>query len=42
MPRPRKCRKVCHLPELKFYGPLCMEKDNKAIIMTVEEYEAIR
>lgn len=43
MPRPRKCRKVCSLPENNMFGPLNMRNsDEKIITMTVEEYEAIR
>lgn len=43
MPRPRKWRKVCCLPESNLYGPLNGANiDNPIIKMTVEEYEAIR
>ncbi|MEQ8155684.1 MAG: DUF134 domain-containing protein [Clostridiaceae bacterium] len=43
MPRPRKCRKVCCLPERNLFGPLNGHKMNKEIIsMTVDEYETIR
>ena len=43
MPRPRKWRRVCCLPEHNLYGPLNgSDMENKIIIMTVEEYEAIR
>ena len=43
MPRPRKWRKVCCLPESNVYGPLNnTEPMNKVIVMAVEEYEAIR
>lgn len=42
MPRPRKRRRVCGLPDFKEYGPIDF-KDNEGIVtMTVEEYEAIR
>lgn len=43
MARPRKCRRVCRVPEKKWYGPLgtSVEKDN-VLIMSVEEYEVIR
>ncbi len=43
MPRPRKWRNVCCLPESDLYGPLnkgC--KDDEIIEMTVDEYETIR
>lgn len=43
MPRPRKCRRVCSLPENNMYGPLDIKyKDSKIITMTVEEYETVR
>jgi len=43
MPRPRKWKKVCCLPESNLYGPLNGSNiENEMIIMTVEEYEAIR
>ncbi len=43
MPRPRKWRKVCCLPESNLYGPLnALKLDKEIIIMSVEEYETIR
>ena len=43
MPRPRKWRKVCCLPESNLYGPLNgSDIKNEIIMMTVDEYEAIR
>lgn len=47
MPRPRKFRRVCALPQNTFFGPINNNINNKAndiniIRMTVEEYEAIR
>lgn len=43
MPRPRKCRTVCGLPESFEFGPLDSGHMNKdPVIMSVEEYEAIR
>ena len=43
MPRPKKWRKVCCLPESSLYGPLNgLNIENKIIAMTVEEYEVIR
>jgi predicted DNA-binding protein (UPF0251 family) len=43
MPRPRKWRKVCCLPESDTFGPLNEDrKDREIIIMSVEEYETIR
>ena len=43
MPRPRKWRKVCCLPDMDLFGPLNAKLIEEDIIhMTVEEYEAIR
>ena len=53
MPRPKKWRKVCSLPENRSFGPLpgCGPVPNNAgyttharqeVIMTVDEYEAVR
>lgn len=43
MPRPRKCRKVCCLPERNIYGPLNANvSEEQFVIMTVDEYETIR
>ncbi len=41
MPRPRKCRRVCCLPEHDYFAPQ-KESEKGEIIMTVEEYETIR
>lgn len=43
MPRPRKWRKVCCLPERDLFGPLNKSgPQEEPVIMTVEEYETIR
>lgn len=43
MPRPRKWRKVCCLPESNRFGPLnTLINQEHLVIMTVEEYETIR
>ncbi len=43
MPRPRKWRKVCCLPESDRFGPLNAEIDQEYfVIMTIDEYETIR
>ena len=40
MSRPRKCRKVCRLPEVNEFQPTgCADK---WVILSVDEYEAIR
>ncbi|XCH79141.1 MAG: DUF134 domain-containing protein [Candidatus Dehalobacter alkaniphilus] len=43
MPRPRKWRKVCCLPESSLFGPLnaAIDQEN-LILMLVDEYETIR
>lgn len=43
MPRPRKWRKVCCLPDSNEFGPLDTPIQNDNVIyMTVDEYETIR
>lgn len=43
MPRPRKWRKVCCLPENNRFGPLNSQADAENYIkMTIDEYETIR
>lgn len=43
MPRPRKWRKVCCLPESNRFGPLDSPVDAvNTVNMTVDEYETIR
>ena len=43
MPRPRKFRRVCALPENKTFGPINNASiTSRNIIMSIEEYEAIR
>lgn len=43
MPRPRKWRKVCCLPERNRFGPLnSPSKEDGFVTMTVDEYETIR
>lgn len=43
MPRPRKCRRVCCMPDSRNFGPLDMcLNEHRTIVMTVDEYEAIR
>jgi len=43
MPRPRKFRKVCCLPQSTQFGPEGAPKDQcEVVVMSVEEYEAIR
>ena len=43
MPRPRKWRKVCCLPETNRFGPLnVLDNGEHFVTMTVDEYETIR
>lgn len=43
MPRPRKWRKVCSLPDSDRFGPLNAKiEQNDFVVMTVDEYETIR
>ncbi len=43
MPRPKKWRKVCAVPENIRFGPLHTLPDvEKYLIMTIDEYEVIR
>ncbi|MBN1622746.1 MAG: DUF134 domain-containing protein [Clostridia bacterium] len=43
MPRPRKWRKVCCLPEWRVFGPVGPGKGRANMqVMTVDEYETIR
>ncbi len=43
MPRPRKCRRVCCMPESKSFGPLDGGfTEGTSIGMTVDEFETIR
>lgn len=43
MPRPVKWRRVCCLPERSRFGPLDIQPEaNNVVVMTVDEYEAIR
>lgn len=43
MPRPRKWKKICCLPERNLFGPLDREgMNNKTIRLAIEEYETLR
>lgn len=42
MARPKKWRKVCGLPQINRFGPLNGYKNDSVIVMTIDEYEAIR
>lgn len=40
--RPRKCRKVCHLPRNSGFTPLNPKHEDTPITLTVDEFETIR
>ncbi len=42
MARPRKCRKVCSLPENYGFAPMKGIDDENRVVMAVDEYETIR
>lgn len=42
MPRPRKWRRVCCLPDRAVFGPVGSENTSERIVMSVDEYETIR
>lgn len=42
MPRPTKCRTVCHFPRTLEFHPAQMTEEVQPVIMTVDEYETIR
>ena len=42
MPRPVKCRKVCHFPNVLEFFPADDTEKKVPIILTVDEYETIR
>ena len=42
MPRPVKCRKVCHFPKILEFLPADNTEKKTPIVLTVDEYETIR
>ncbi|MEG0072654.1 MAG: DUF134 domain-containing protein [Raoultibacter sp.] len=42
MARPRKCRKICGMPDTTDFGPHGVCRQAASIIMTIDEYETIR
>lgn len=42
MPRPKKCRAVCHFPQTLSFVPAGGGGESPAVILTVDEYEVIR
>ena len=42
MPRPIKCRKVCHFPNVLEFLPADDTEKKTPIVLTVDEYETIR
>ena len=42
MPRPRKCRKVCRLPDNDVFLPVNVTEGVEPVILNVDEYESLR
>ena len=42
MPRPRKCRKVCHFPQTLEFLPAGSADAGSPVVLSVDEYETIR
>ncbi len=42
MARPRKCRRVCGMPDNKSFAPVGEKAAAEKIVMAVDEYETIR
>ncbi len=42
MPRPRKCRKVCRLPENSGFLPILQKEELKPVVLQIDEYETLR
>ncbi|WP_303913993.1 DUF134 domain-containing protein [Subdoligranulum variabile] len=42
MPRPTKCRRVCHYPRMVEFRPQGTPRNRQPILLTVDEYETIR
>ena len=42
MPRPRKYRRICHFPQTLAFLPADAGEEKEAVILTLDEYEAIR
>lgn len=42
MPRPRKCKRVCGMPQTNEFLPVSKNCEKPPILLTVDEYETIR
>lgn len=42
MPRPRKCRRVCRMPDNTAFTPVNGGQEDRTVVLTVDEYEALR
>ncbi|MCD7824992.1 MAG: DUF134 domain-containing protein [Clostridiaceae bacterium] len=42
MPRPTKCRMICHFPQTLEFAPEKSGEEKEPVILTVDEYETIR
>ncbi len=42
MPRPKKCRRVCCMPQFREFVPVNRDTESHFVVLTVDEYETIR
>lgn len=42
MPRPKKCRTVCHFPQTLFFAPIGSDPQGPAVVLSIDEYEVLR
>ena len=42
MSRPRKCRRVCGLPQNESFIPAAPHRHKEPVVLSIDEYEAIR
>lgn len=43
MPRPKRCRRVCCIPDSCHFGPIGINESSAPVVtMSIDEYEAIR
>lgn len=42
MPRPKKCRRVCRLPQTDLFFPRDYQNNQEPIVISIDEFETIR
>ncbi len=42
MPRPRKCRRVCGMPQVRVFAPQGQAVQQASLVLTVDQYEMLR